>query len=283
MLDAGFLKPLLIVLAITLLSYETTDLFYKIIRFPLTKQSVAGTGSRMAPAAGNYQNRLLQDYEIITGRNLFRTTLKTVAGNESEGLFDSDQKAMDLDLKGTVACDASFGFAVIEEAGKKQKLYRLGDKIGSYKLEKITRNSATLKSGDRSINLKIKETLQGSLLPNRPAGQTGGMPGVPRLNLSKREVNENLSNLGTVMNQAVVRPFMVRGAQEGYLISNIAHNSLYEKIGLQNGDIIVDINNNQMQSANDVLQMLNAMQSGGSINLNIKRRGKNETINYSIE
>ena len=70
------------------------------------------------------------------------------------------------------------------------------------------------------------------------------------------------------MNQAVVRPFFNEGVQDGYIVSNIAPNSLYEKMGLQNGDVIVDINNRHMQSADNLLQMVGLLQSGGSINLN---------------
>jgi general secretion pathway protein C len=98
-----------------------------------------------------------------------------------------------------------------------------------------------------------------------------------------KSINDNLNNLSSIMNQAVVRPVMNKGVQEGYIITNIAPNSLYEKVGLQNGDVIIDVNNNHMQNANDILQVLNSMQSGGSLDMNIKRRGKNETINYSIE
>ena len=281
-MESGFLKSFLIVLAITVLSYEATDFFYKVIRFPLTKQAVAVTGSKGPAAAENHQDRQLQDYDIITGRNLFHSTLKAAAGNESEGgLFDDDQKMMDFDLKGTVACNSSFGFIVVEERGKKQKLYRLGDKIGSHKLVKITRNTATLKNGEREITLKIKETVQGSLLPNAPGPGRGAAP--PRFNPNMKSINDNLNNLSSIMNQAVVRPVMNKGVQEGYIITNIAPNSLYEKVGLQNGDVIIDVNNNHMQNANDILQVLNSMQSGGSLDMNIKRRGKNETINYSIE
>ena len=79
-----------------------------------------------------------------------------------------------------------------------------------------------------------------------------------------------------------MRPFLNKGVQEGYIISNIVPNSLYEKMGLQNGDIIIDVNNNRMQNASDVMQVLNSMQSGSSIDLNVKRNGKTETINYSF-
>ncbi|MBN1471799.1 MAG: PDZ domain-containing protein, partial [Syntrophaceae bacterium] len=94
---------------------------------------------------------------------------------------------------------------------------------------------------------------------------------------------EKLSNLNNLMRRAVIRPFIRRGVQEGFIISNIAPGSLYEKMGLQNGDIVVDINNNKIKGADDLLQVVNLMQSGSNIGLNIKRRGKEETINYTFD
>jgi len=102
------------------------------------------------------------------------------------------------------------------------------------------------------------------------------------MTLSKKTVNENLSDLKSIMSQAVVRPYLNKGVQEGLIISNIAPNSLYEKMGLQNGDILIDVNNKPLQSADNLLQTVNLMQSGSSIDLNVKRNGKIETINYSF-
>ena len=84
------------------------------------------------------------------------------------------------------------------------------------------------------------------------------------------------------MNQAVVRPFFNEGVQDGYIVSNIAPNSLYEKMGLQNGDVIININNKPIQSAADLLHMVNLLQSGSRTALNVKRNGRIEAINYSI-
>jgi len=283
-IDITLLRPFLILLAITVLSYEAVDLFYNIISFPLIKQPVASKNNGSAFAStDNARSNQLQDYEIIAERNLFLSTLKIMGDKQLEGgLFDGDQKNMDFELKGTVAYNSSFGFIVIEERGsRKQKLFRLGDWIGSGKLIKITRNTAILESGGREITLKIKATLEGSLLPDSPA--TGTNQAVYKnLSLSRRFVNENLNDLKSIMSQAVVRPNLNEGVQEGYIISNIAHNSLYEKMGLKNGDIVIDINNQRIQSADDLLQTINLLQSGDSIALNIKRNGKIEAINYSF-
>jgi len=59
--------------------------------------------------------------------------------------------------------------------------------------------------------------------------------------------------------------------------------SLYQKLGLQNGDVVVDVNNKKLDSADDILRMVNAMQAGGSVSINLKRKGQHETINYSFQ
>ena len=279
-INITLLRPFLILLAITVLSYEAIDLFYKIISFPLTNQTTAAKNNVSSPVIkDNFQPDQLQDYGIITERNLFLSTLKAVSDKQSEGgLFDSDQKVTDFDLKGTVACNSSFGFIFIEERDThKQKLYRLGDNIGSAKLIKITRNTATLSSGGREITLKVKATLEGPLLPNSPNSATS-----KSMTLSRKTINENLSDLKSIMSQAVVRPYLNKGVQEGLIVSNIVPNSLYEKMGLQNGDIIIDINNKPMQSTDNLLQTVNLIQSGSSIAVNVKRNGKIESINYSF-
>jgi general secretion pathway protein C len=277
------LPAFVILIAITILSYETVDLFYKIISLSAVNQSVAIKNTASSKLITDSASRSpLQNYSVITERNLFLSTLKAISDKQLDGgFFGSSQEVTSFDLKGTVAGDASFGFIVIEEKGKnKQRLYRLGDMIGSAKLIKITRNTAVIRSGGREVTLKIKETPEGSLLSRQQWPQAS----IPSsgMALSRGEVNEKLLDLKTIMTQAVVRPYFEAGAQEGFIISDIKPDSLYQKLGLQNGDIISDVNGKRMQTADDILQMVNIMQSGGSIALSLKRKGRVETINYSF-
>jgi len=147
----------------------------------------------------------------------------------------------DFDLKGTVACNSSFGYIFIEERNsKKQKFYRLGDMIGSSKLIKITRNMATFLSDGREITLMVKATSEDQSRPDSP---------YRNLTLDRKTVNKNLGNLNALMKGAVMRPFMHKGMQEGFIVSNIVPSSLYEKMGLQNGDILIDINDKKINAA----------------------------------
>jgi general secretion pathway protein C len=272
-MDITLLRTFLILLTITLLSYETINLFYKIISFLLTKQTAVVKGHVPSPFVTD--SRSIEDYEIITERNLFRSTLKVVKDNELDGgLPASEERFTDFDLKGTVACNSSFGYIFIEKRdSKKQRFYRLGDMIGSSKLIKITRNTAILRCGDRKITLKVKATAEDQPLSNAR---------FRNLTLDRKTVNNNLGNLNALMKGAVVRPFIHKGVQEGLIVSNIVPNSLYEKMGLQNGDILIDINGKRINAAS-LMQAADILRYGSRIALNIKRKGREETINYVFE
>ena len=267
------MRTFLILLTLTLLSYETINLFYKIISVLLTKQTAVVKSHVSSPFVTD--SRSVDDYGIITERNLFRSTLKAVEGNELDGGFPaSGEEFTDYDLKGTVAGNSSFGFIFIEDhKSKKQKFYRLGDMIGSSKLIKITRNMATLKRAGREITLKVKATSEDQSRPGSP---------YRNLILNRQTVNNNLGNLNALMKGAVLRPFTHRGVQEGFIVSNILQNSLYEKMGLQNGDILIDINDKKINAAS-LMQAVDLIKTGSRMALNIKRKGQSETIHYVFE
>jgi general secretion pathway protein C len=282
------LPAFLILVAITILSFETVDLFYKIISLSANTQSVAIKNTNSSGIiTDSPSHNPLQNYGVITERNLFQSTLKTVSDKQLDGgLFGASQGVMPFDLRGTIAGGDSFGFIIIEERGKnKQRLYRLGDTIGSSRLIKITRNTAIIKSGDREITLKIKDTPEGSLLSRSQAmQQQASQANLPHsgMAISRSEARKRMYDLKSIMTQSVVRPYFEAGTQEGFIISDIKPDSIYQQLGLQNGDIIIDANGKRIQTADDIMQIVNIMQSGGNIALSLKRNGKAETINYTF-
>lgn len=269
-------KPVLIVLAVTLLSFLGVDILYKAASLQ-AGFSPAARANRSGPAASSaLQAPSAQRYNIIVERNLFMTTLQAIVDKDTAGLLPSEEYTA-FDLKGMIAIDPNLGYAIVEEKGKgKQKLYRVGDRIGSAKLVRVTRNTAVLKDAEKEFVMKIKEVAEGSV-PGRPGqGPAGG------ISISRQEVTQNLSDLKSIMSQAVVRPFFAGGVQQGFVVSNIVPGSLYQKLGLQNGDVVTDVNGKKLESADDILQLVNVMQSGGSVSVNLMRNGQNETINYSF-
>lgn len=240
-------------------------------------REIGGISRNVASAAiaTNRKMKELEDYGIIVKRDLFQTTLKTVQANK-EGIepLEVDNQAANFVLKGTVVGDSSFGYIFIEEHNsKKQKFYRLGDMIGARKLIKITRNMATLRSGERRIILQVRAAAEDQPFSNSH---------FRNITLDKKTVDKNLYNLDALMKGAVMRPFIHKGVQEGLIVSKILPNSIYEKMGLQNGDILIDLNDKKINAAS-LMQAANLIRHGNRIALNIKRKERSETINYSFE
>ena len=279
-LDSAKLRAAVVILAITILSYQGVSFFYKIVGFMAMGKSAAAGAIHAPRPAGEAAREPLERYAVIIAeRNLFQTTTReTGAGN---GVFAAGEEIAEFDLKGTIAGSDSFGYIIIEERGsKKQRLYRLGAMIGSSKLVSISRNTATINRGGRDVVVRIKQTPEEPLLSSPRAAREGISR--PQIAVSRREMTERLQDLQSIMTHAQVRPYFEGGAQQGFIISNIKPDSLYQKLGLQNGDIIIDVNNKRMQSADDVLQLVSLMQSGQEIALNLKRQGREETIKYSF-
>jgi len=285
-LDPAKLRAAAVFAAITIISYQGVSLFYKMVSFMVISKSSSAVASVSYDSAAQAAKREpLPAYAVITDRNLFKTTLKEVAG-EGGGLLASGEEVAEFDLKGTIAGTDSFGYIIIEEkASKKQRLYKLGSMIGSARVVSISRNTATINRGGRNVTMKIKQTPEGSVLGpgSASARPTRGNINADRMAVSRSEVTEKLQDLQSIMTDAQIRPYFEAGAQQGFIISNIKPESLYQKLGLRNGDVILDVNNKQMQSADDIMELVNLMQSGQNIAVNLKRGGKPESINYSFK
>jgi general secretion pathway protein C len=265
-------KPLLIVCAVTLASFLLVDIFYKIAGFQIARHPSYEKSPLAAVASFQEQWHPAERYHVITQRNLLQTTLKAIIDKNAGGLPGPRDEYTAFDLKGTIAINQSMGYAIVEEKGKgKQKLYRLGEMIGSAKLVRVTRSTAVLADGEKEFVMKIKESAEG--IPGRSGRD---------ITLSKQTVTEGLGDLKSIMSQAIVRPFFHEGAQQGYVVSNIVPGSLYQKLGLQNGDVVMDVNNKKLESADDILQLVNVMQDGESVSINLMRGGKKESVNYTF-
>ena len=89
--------------------------------------------------------------------------------------------------------------------------------------------------------------------------------------------------MGSLLRQAQIRPYFEGGVPDGFLISNIRSGSLYQKMGAVDGDIIQEVNNRKIRTADDVMGLLNTVKAGSNMSMTIKRRGVQETLNYVFQ
>ena len=139
-----------------------------------------------------------------------------------------------------------------------------------------------------SLDQANKKVATPAVAPKRapdPAPQLG--QGVRKLGekqyeIEKGEIDSVLSNLNQIARQARIVPSFKNGKSNGFKLFSIRPNSLYAKIGIQNGDIIQKINGYEINSPDKALEIYSKLKDADAITVDLVRRGAPQTMNYSI-
>ena len=124
----------------------------------------------------------------------------------------------------------------------------------------------------------------------QPVGvaQGGGGEGVKQLSenqyvVARSEINNALTNLSDLATKARIVPSFKNGVANGFKLFSIVPDSLYAKIGVQNGDVIRRINGYEMNSPDKALEIYQKLRDASRIEIELERRGETLRKSYSIE
>ena len=102
---------------------------------------------------------------------------------------------------------------------------------------------------------------------------------------SRAEVNKHLSNYRNLLSQANTRPVRdpATGDILGFEVFAIRSGSIFEQLGLKNGDVINSVNGESVTDSSKAMSMFNQLRSANEIKISIKRNGRLEELEYQIE
>ncbi|MBP9706082.1 MAG: hypothetical protein KBD78_00455 [Oligoflexales bacterium] len=84
-----------------------------------------------------------------------------------------------------------------------------------------------------------------------------------------------------VLADAKADPYIVDGEIKGYVLSKIREDSIYRKLGLQDGDIIDEVNGTPLGDPAQAIKLLNSLRNEGKFEVNVIRNGT--SASYSID
>ena len=96
-------------------------------------------------------------------------------------------------------------------------------------------------------------------------------------------IEEAVADLNSLMKQVRIRPHFKDGVPDGLTLSGVRSNSIFNEMGFRNGDVIVGVNGKNIESVDDALSLYQNLQSSDSVQVQIRRRGRMQTIDYRIE
>ena len=122
-------------------------------------------------------------------------------------------------------------------------------------------------------------------VPPAPAANDGGVKQVSenQYTVARSTINGALNDLSTLATQARIVPSFKNGVANGFKLFSIVPDSLYAKIGVQNGDVIRRINGYEMNSPDKALEIYQKLRDASRIEIELERRGETLRKSYSIE
>ncbi len=248
-----------------------------------------------APAAQVEKRMALTDYENILQRNIFDSSgsaqsfQSTSAPARASDVSSAPRSS--LVLVGTVAGKGT-SLALIR-VGQEIKSFHLGDSLpGGGKLEEIAQDSISIRNPDGSLEtlpLFLPGEKQASAPPTaapaarnsageyqiRPAGENQWV--IPREDAEKAR-----QNIGELLKQARMEPRVVDGKTSGFVVKMIRPNSILSQMGLQLGDVVVEVNGVTLDSPEKALQIFQQLREAKNITVGLERSGQPMSFTYEV-
>jgi len=190
-------------------------------------------------------------------------------------------------LLGTAPGAGMDSFAIIEDdATKTQELYRIGDKLQNRTLARVEWDRVMLKSGQGEEILEIVKP-SGKAGAPAPAAASSGAGGIEKrsdteFSIDRAEVDKSMENMNQLFTQVRAVPHFQDGKAAGFRLFAIKQDSVFEKIGLKNGDIITRINGNELTDPARAMSLIQELRNEGRITVDVNRNRQPTTLSYEI-
>lgn len=221
------------------------------------------------------QGKPLTAYSSIAARNIFGPGKKKAEEVSNEPQLSE----LKLRLVGTnISQDSKSPFAIVENAKKEQDVFDVGESIfGQAKLVEVFPNKINIEYRGAIETLVLDENFSSG------SGEISGNSDGTSFSVPEAELNENLENLPRLLSQARAVPYFRDGESIGMRLFAIRRDSLYQKLGLKNGDILLSVNGNSLSDPTQALKLFEQLKTERSISVDVERGGVEKKINYSIE
>ncbi len=285
---------LLFMLAVAFLVTRTANAFLEVQLLPLpTGKAKAAPAKRVAAATMMDLERVAK----LLGLPLPEPEPDVEEPTEAKVDLSSEpvKSTLRVKLLGTLVSEnmPEWSVASIQDVVTlKTTTYMPGDLIQNAEVVEIERERVII------INNSRKEFIDGSgeagapppiAMAPPPRKEEKGKPGegVKQLDentyeIPRAEIDKTLANLNDIAMQARIVPAFKDGVAQGFKLFSIRQDSIYSKIGIQNGDVIKRINGFDLNSPEKALEVYSKLKESGRIDIEVERNGAALRKTYNV-
>ncbi len=252
---------------------------------------------RRRPAALPAKKRvsLLKSMYSVTRRNIFCSSCEAEEqkpGQEGKGAVAS---VMDAELLATyVSEDPTWSMAAIRLTKPEERivLVKQGAQLGDAVVIAIRPRRVELRRNEQVEFLDLlsdKKKRRGPPRRPRPPGgykrpQDRFAKGIRKVGKNKYEIDRNVLNefLANAANLGRGARIVPSRDGKGYRVYAVRSYSVFYKLGIRNGDVILGVNNEDITSPDKALELFTKLRGASHLTINVRRHGRPLTLEYTI-
>ena len=225
----------------------------------------------------------------LPGWHLMGVVAKGSAPVKTSAPVDAPETKLKLVLRGVYSSDdQDKGHAIIADPRGKEEQYSIGDMLpGNAELSEVHADKVILKRGGRYETLRLPTD-------NKPGNTASRGNTALRQRTSARSASSPGERLRTVRENLRKRPRdlynLVRatpkkdgeGKTIGYELGPGRDPELFQQVGLQKGDVAIQINDIKLDNPANSARALKSAQSGDTVSVTVLRNGHEEILSLSV-
>jgi len=276
------------------LAYFAAGTVNEIVGLGLSPAPIVATGSvphAAVPAISHPRSY----YEPIVQRDIFNLVPAPV--QKAPAVVED----LHLKLLGISRMTGGRSFIIVQDMNGEQALYRIGDMIpNAGRLTEVDEDRAVIEHAGRRVALELpRDNLAAATPPRSLPWRRKVLPGRPRPDASnfnphivnmggnryaipRTTVDQSLSNLSSLFTQIRAIPNVQDGHTNGFALSEIVPGSVFDDMGLRDGDVLTSINGQPVNDPARAIQLLNGLRNQTSIEVQVLRNGSPMTLSYQI-
>ena len=193
--------------------------------------------------------------------------------------LEAPETKLKLILKGALAStDPAQARAIIADPRGKELHYAVGEKLpGNAELSEIHPDRIILKRNGRFETLRLpKNKKSPNTVASRSVRARSTASPQRRLNTARQQLKKGSANLANLVRATPKRD--KGGKTIGYILSPGRDPDLFAQVGLQQGDVAIQINNIKLDNPTSSARALKSMQSGNSVSVTVLRNGQEQVV-----
>lgn len=232
-------------------------------------------------------------YALIHKRDIFNSAKPTPAPVVEQVPVEVTQ--LKLKLWGTAVFDSGGSFSIIEDLGaRKQGVYGINATVpGNATVKAIEWDRVVLLHNGKDEILELEKPAASAAAraqmvraPAAPGAGTGAgiqQTAENEFVVPRAEVDSALENMSQLFTQIRAVPHFEGGQSVGFRLFAIRRGSLFDRIGLKNGDIIRSINGNEMNDPSKAVALLQELRDASNLDVDITRNQQPQKLTYSFQ